>query len=128
MIDGDHSKDKGVDDNTKGHNQDKDTTKTIITPLTCTYHRGKRDVFAALKRKRATSSLAIKTLDKGNENMERGEKQVRVRRSKRIKKTTQEPQFIDLDSDNEDKEMTTRLLLLTKYAQLKEWERDFNMA
>ena len=51
-----------------------------------------------------------------------------MRRSKRFKKSTQEPQFIDLDSDNEDKEMTTRLLLLTKVAQLKEWERYFKMA
>ena len=53
---------------------------------------------------------------------------VKVTRSKRIKKTNQEPQFIDLDSDNEDKEMATRLLLLTKDAQLREWERDFYMA
>ena len=52
--------------------------------------------------------------------MEKGEEQVKVRRSKRIKKATQEPQFIDLDSDNEDKEMTTRLLLSDKDAQLRE--------
>ena len=52
----------------------------------------------------------------------------KVRRSKRGNKAAQEPQFIDLDSDNEDKEMTTRLLLLTKDAQLKEWERYFEMA
>ena len=51
-----------------------------------------------------------------------------MRRSKRINKATHEPQFIDLDSDNEDKEMTTRLLLLDKDAQIKEWERDFEMA
>ena len=50
-----------------------------------------------------------------------------MRRSKRIRKTHQEPQFIDLDSDNEDKE-STRLLLLTKDAQIREWERDFEMA
>ena len=73
MVDGEHRKDKGVDDNTKGHSQDKDTTKTIITPLTCTYHRGTRDVFAASKRQRAISSPTIKPLDKGKENMERGE-------------------------------------------------------
>ena len=48
--------------------------------------------------------------------MERSEQQVKARRSKRIKKTTQEPQFIDLDSENEDKEMITRLLLSTKDA------------
>ena len=52
----------------------------------------------------------------------------KVRRSNRGEETTQEPQFIDLDSDNEDKEMTTRLLLLPKDAQVKEWERDFEMA
>ena len=51
-----------------------------------------------------------------------------MRRSKRIKRATQEPQLIDIDSDNEDKEMITRLILLTKDAQLKEWERDFEMA
>ena len=33
---------------------------TLITPLTCTYHRGKRDVFSASKRKRAISPPAIK--------------------------------------------------------------------
>ena len=61
-------------------------------------------------------------------SMDKGEQQVKVRRSKRIKRTSQGPQFIDLDSDNEDKEMNTRLLLLEKYAQLREWERDFEMA
>ena len=45
-----------------------------------------------------------------------------------IKKTSQGSQFIDLDSDNEDQEMKTRLLLLGKDAQLQEQERDFNMA
>ena len=60
--------------------------------------------------------------------MERSEQQVKARRSKRIKKTTQEPQFIDLDSENEEKEMTTKLLLLDKDAQLREWEREFEMA
>ena len=60
--------------------------------------------------------------------MDKGEQKVQVRRSKSIKKTSQGSQFIDLDSDNEDQEMKTRLLLLEKYAQLQEWERDFNMA
>ena len=45
-----------------------------------------------------------------------------------IKRTSQGPQFIDLDSDNEDKEMTTRLLLMDKDAKLREWEREFEMA
>ena len=60
--------------------------------------------------------------------MDKGEKQVKARRSERIKRTSQEPQFIDLDSDNEDKEMTTRFLFLDKDAQLREWEREFEMA
>ena len=128
VIDGSHGKNEKACDNTNGHSNDGDTVKTtMITPLTCTYHKGKRDVFASSKRKRAISSLAIKPKDKSKENMERGEQQVKVRRSKRIKKTNQEPQFIDLDSDNEDKEMTTRMLLLTKDTQLREWERDFEM-
>ena len=59
--------------------------------------------------------------------MEKGEKQFKVRRSKRIKRTSQGPTFIDLDSHTEDKEMNTRLLLLEKDAQLQEWERDFEM-
>lgn len=50
--------------------------------------------------------------------MEKGEQQVRVSRSKRIKRTSQGPQFIDLDSDTEDKEMNTKFLLLEKDAQL----------
>ena len=127
---GSHGKnDKAGDNNSKVQSNGENTFKTtIVTPLTCTYHRGKRDVFAASKRQRAISSQAIKPLDKGKEKMKRSEQQIKVRRSKRIKKTSQEPQFIDLDSDNEDKEMATRLLLLTKDAQLKEWERDFEMA
>lgn len=32
------------------------------------------------------------------------------------RKTKQEPQFIDLDSDNEDEEMATILLLQRKYS------------
>ena len=73
-------------------------------------------MFAAPKRKRAISPLAIKHKEKGKENMDKGEKHVKVRRSKRIKRTSQRPQFIDLDSDHEDKEMNTRLLLLEKDA------------
>ena len=46
---------------------------TLITPLTRTYHRGKRDVLAASKRQRAISPLAIKQKDKGKEKMEKGE-------------------------------------------------------
>ena len=60
--------------------------------------------------------------------MDKFEQQVKVRRSKRIKRTSQGPQFIDLGSDTEDKEMNTKLLLLEKDAQLQEWEREFEMA
>ena len=60
--------------------------------------------------------------------MDKGEKQVKARRSERIKRTSQGPQFIDLDSDTKDKEMNTKLLLLEKDAQLQEWEREFDMA
>ena len=60
--------------------------------------------------------------------MDKGEQKVQVRRSKRIKNISQGSQFIDLDSDNEDQEMRTRLILLEKDAQLQEWERDFEMA
>ena len=49
-------------------------TKAMMeTPLTCTYHRGKRDVFVASKRQRAISSPAIKPKDKAKGNMERSE-------------------------------------------------------
>lgn len=48
-----------------------------------------------------------------------------IKRSKRIKKASQGPLFFDLDSDNEDQEMNTKLLLLEKYAQLQEWENYF---
>ena len=50
------------------------------------------------------------------------------KKGKKGKKTTQNPKCIDLDSDNEDKEMATRLLLQTKDAQIKELEREFCMA
>ena len=83
VIDRDHSKDKGTNDNTKGHNQDKDTTKSIITPLTCTYHKGTRQVFFASKRKGALPFASTPKLDKGKENMEKGKHQVKVRISKR---------------------------------------------
>ena len=45
-----------------------------------------------------------------------------------MKNNSQGSQFIHLDSDNEDQEMKTKLLLLEKDARLQEWERDFNMA
>ena len=51
-----------------------------------------------------------------------------VKKGKKIKLSTQKPQFIDLDNDTEDEEMATRLLLQSKDSQIKEWERDFGMA
>ena len=51
-----------------------------------------------------------------------------MRRSKRIKKNIQGPEFIDLDSYKEDEEMTTKMLLLDKDAQIREWEKDFERA
>ena len=76
-----HDKDEKACDFTKDQG-------TLITPLTCTYHKGKRDVFAASKRKRTISPTAIKQKDDGKENMEKCEQQVKVRRSKRIKNTS----------------------------------------
>ena len=61
-----HDKDENDCDFTKDQG-------TLITPLTCTYHKGKRDVFAASKRLRAISPLAIKHKDKGKAKMDRGE-------------------------------------------------------
>ena len=101
-----HEKDEKACDTSKGKN-------TLIHPLTCIYHKSIRDVFSSSKRQRAISPPAIKHQEKGKEKMDKGE-QVNVRRSKRIKRTSQGPQFIDLDSDNEDQEMNTRLLLLDK--------------
>lgn len=49
MTNGNHGEDEGADDKTKGHNQQKDTTKTIITPLAYTYKIGSRHVFVASK-------------------------------------------------------------------------------
>ena len=89
---------------------------SITTPHICTYYRGQRDVFAASKRQGAISSQAIKGVDKGKKKIERNEKQGKVRRSKRLKKTNQGPEFIDLDSDEHDEEMTTKMLLLEKDA------------
>ena len=105
-----HDKDEKSCGTSKGKN-------TIISPLTCTYHIGRRDVFATSKRKKAISPPAIKHQDKGKGNMYKSEQKVQVRRRKRIKNTSQWPQFIDLDSENEDQEMRTRLLLLEKDAQ-----------
>ena len=53
--------------------------------------------------------------------MKKGEK------GKRGRQTNQKPQFIDLDSDNEDEEMATRILLQKEDAQIRELERDFSM-
>lgn len=88
----------------------------IIAPLSCTYHRGKRDVFATSKRQRSIPSQNTKALDKGKEKMKSVEQKAPVRRSKRIKNASQGPLFVDLDSDNEDQGMHTKLLLLEKYA------------
>ena len=71
---GSHGKNEKYGDNNKGQSNDENTFKTtIVTPLTHTYHKGKRDVFFASKRQRAISSQAIKPLDKGKEKMEKGE-------------------------------------------------------
>ena len=91
-------------------------------------HRCRRNVFVASKRKRDISPPEIKHQDRGKGKVDKGEQNVQVRRSKRIKKTSQRSQFIDLDSGNEDQEMKTRLFLLEKDAQLQEWQRDFDMA
>ena len=115
--------------NDEGQSNDENIVKTtIITPHTCTYYRGQRDVFATSKRQRAISPQAIKTMDKGKKKVGNIEQQGKVRRSKRLKKTTQGPEFINLDSDEQDEEMTTKMLLLEKYAQIKEWEEDFKRA
>ena len=82
-------------------------------------------MFAASKRQRAISSQTAKTMDKGKEKVEKVEQKVQVRRRKRIKNTSQGPLFVDLDSDNEDQEMSTKFLLIDKDAQLQEWEKDF---
>ena len=60
--------------------------------------------------------------------MENVEQRVQVRRSKRIKKTSQGPLFVDLGNENEDQEMSNKLLLLEKDAQLQEWEKYFERA
>ena len=49
-------------------------------------------------------------------------------KGKRGRQTKQKPQFIDLDNDNEDEEMATRILLQRKYAKIREMEREFEMA
>ena len=85
-------------------------------------------MFVASKRKRAISSQAAKTLDKGKEKMENIKQKVQVRRRKIINKTSQGPLFVDIDSENEDQEMSTKFLLLGKDAQLQEWEKDFERA
>ena len=85
-------------------------------------------MFAASKRQRAISSKNTKELDKGKEKMKSVEKKTQVRRRKRIKNASQEPLFVDLDSDNEDQEMSTKLLILEKDAQLQEWEKEFERA
>ena len=68
-----HSKNERACDITTYQGNDGNTSKTIITPLKCTYHRGKRDVFAASKRQRAISPPAIKPKEKGKERLDKGE-------------------------------------------------------
>ena len=90
--------------------------------LPLTYQRGSRQVFSASKRQGTLPSTLAQRLDKGKEKTKKDKK------FKGGKKTTQKPQFIDLDSDNEDEEVAARLLLQSKDAQIREWERDFEMA
>ena len=109
-----------IDGSGKDQSNDEDRIRTSFTPPhTCTYYRGPRSVFVASKRQGADFSQAIQTIDKGK---------IKLRRSKRLRKTTQGPEFIDLDSDEQDEEMTTKMLLLEKDAQIKEWEEDFERA
>ena len=59
-----------ADGSDEGQSNDESMVKTtIITPHTCTYYKGQRDVFATSKRQRATSSQAIKTMENGKEKM-----------------------------------------------------------
>ena len=81
-------------------------------------------MFAASKRKRAISPQAIKIVDKGKKKVGNIEQQGKVR-SKRLNKTTQGPEFINLDNDEQDEEMTTKMFLLEKDAQIKEWEEEW---
>ena len=67
-------------------------------------------------------------MEKGKETMKGVEKKTQVQRSKRIKNASQGPLFVDLDNDNKDQEMSTKLLLLEKDAQLQEWEKEFERA
>ena len=104
----------------EGQRNDENMVKTSITiPHICTYYRGQRYVFAASKRQGTVSSQAMKGVNEGKKKIERNDQQENLRRSKRLKKTTQGPEFIDLDSDEQDEEMTTKMLLLEKYAQSK---------
>ena len=94
----------------------------LIKPFPLTYQRGERHVFAAFKGQGTMPSSSAQRLDKGKEKLKGDNK------GKGGKKTTQKPQFIDLDSDNEDEEVATRLLLQSKDAKIRESERDFEMA
>ena len=94
----------------------------LIKTFPLTYQRGERHVFVAFKGQGTMPSSSAQRLDKGKEKLKGDNK------GKGGKQTTQKPQFIDLDSDNEDEEVATRLLLQSKDAQIREWERDFEMA
>ena len=50
MTDDTNNEDEEVDGNNKDHSHDKDTNKTTSTPLSLTYQRGPRLLFAASKR------------------------------------------------------------------------------
>ena len=97
------------------------TKMSRVEPLPLTYQRGERHVFAASKRQGAMPSTSKNKLEKGKEKVTVGDK-------KGKHQTKQECQFIDLDSENEDEERITSILLQSKDAAIRDLQRKLGMA
>lgn len=111
----DHSKDEEVDDNTKGHSHDENTTKTTITPLSYTHKRGSLHVFSASKGQGTMPSTSTQKIDKGKQNVKVEEEDPEIER---------EFELIHIDSDEENETIISNSLLQKNNAQIKDLEAE----
>ena len=99
-----------TDNDSQDGKNNEETEMVIIKPLN--YQRGERHVFAASKREGAMYSASTKNLDKVKEKVTVGDNKCK-------NKTKQEHQVIDFDSENEEEERVTSILLQSKDDEIR---------
>ena len=92
-----------------------------IEPFPLTYQRGNMHVIAALKRQGAMPSTSTKQLEKGKGK-------IIVEEEKYKHETKKEFQLIHLDSDDENEERITSILLKIKDAQIRDSQANLGRA